>query len=280
MGDNLKSNLKIILFASVALFFAPQHQLYSEKPQFALGFTGGYLNVKNNVKYVYNCENCRFLDNFNKSGFLSGISFEYTAGLGFDLSFLVNLYYNNFTFSRSADGDVFQSLVPDGNGSYKTVITTTRFYWEGKYALLSLDILPKILIPRSKLGIYAGFSLSYLVNSDYNEIYKIVSPEDVTFKRPDVDLGIRYADNDRSIYLKEGEIPFKNSFRLGLKSGLSYDVEFWDLRLTPFVSVDFPLTSVVNGVNLNCATNVCNTRKDAHWKITYYQIGIDFKYLF
>ena len=132
------------------------------------------------------------------------------------------------------------------------------------------------------LGVFAGISVSYLAQSSYTELIRIITPEYIQFPvSPGLgNKGYRYSDDKRTIYLKEGEIPFKNDFRYAIKAGLTYDLDFWGMRLSPFVTMDFPLSDVVNGVNMNCAPAACKLRENAHWRITYYQAGIDLKYLF
>jgi len=197
-------------------------------------------------------------------------------------SLLSRIYFNSFDFKYSVPGDSYPSLVDDGKGGYTTQNSSTSWDWEGKYSLVTLDILPKITIPYLKLGFFAGPSVSYLTESKYTEIYRILTPEQVQFKRQTgyEKLGYRYADHDRTVYLKEGKIPYKNDFRFGIKAGLTYDFEFWGLRLSPFVSIDYPLNSVVNGANTSCSPAICALRKDAHWRILFMQAGMDLKYMF
>ena len=246
------------------------------------GLTGGYLNASNDVHYVYNCESCALMESFRQGGYFAGITIEYPLSIGLESSIISRVYFNTFSYLYFVMGDEYPSIVDDGNGGYKTVNSQTRWDWTGENSLLSLDILPKIIIPYLKLGVYAGISVSYLVNSSYTELYRMIKPEYVQFKVvPGYESkGYRYADKNRTVYLKEGEIPYKNDFRYAVKAGLTYDFDFWGMRLSPFVTMDFPLSDVVSSVNMDCAPAVCLLRKNAHWRITYYQAGLDLKYLF
>ncbi len=274
----MKKLFKLQLLA-LLLFFIAFQSSYSEPGRIGFGLTGGYLNAVNDVQYVYNCESCALLNNFKEGGFFTGIVLEYPLGLGLGSSIISKLYYNRFSYDYLGQGDKYPSFVDDyGN----TTFSETRWDWQGNYTLFSIDILPKIKIPYLELGVFAGFSISYLVQSSYSELFRMIAPEYTQFKvSPGYESkGYRYSDDKRTIYMKEGEIPFKNDFRYAIKAGLTYDFDFWGMRLSPFVTMDFPLSDVVNGVNMACVPAACKLRENAHWRITYYQAGIDLKYLF
>ena len=273
----------IIHYLAVAVFLLIATQSsFSQKPSIALGITGGHLNAENDAKYVYICSTCgKSMGNFNAGTYFAGISFEYLLDIGIEGSIMSKIYYNSFSNIYSVDGVSFPNLVDASDPNYTPLVvrSVTHNDWEVNYSLLTLDILPKIKIPYLTLDLFAGISVSYLLDSRFSEIYRIISPQNVRFPEYPEYKGM-YEDKGRSIRFKDGVIPFKNDYRYGFKAGMQYDFDFWGLRLSPFVAIDIPFNSVVNGVNLNCPPLACSTRTDAHWKITYYQAGLDLKYLF
>lgn len=277
----MKKFIKLQLLALFLLSITFQIS-YSEPGKIGLGLTGGYLNASNDVHYVYSCDVKKFMDNFIQGGYFAGIVLEYPLGLGLGSSIVSKLYCNNFSYSYLNNGESYISIVDDGKGGSKAVNTETFWGWRGNYSLMSLDILPKIKIPFIDLGLFAGLSFSYLINSNYNEKYMISEPDYIQFYVNDeyIKQGYRYTDNNRTMILKEGEIPYKNNFRYSIKAGLNYDLLLSKYTISPFVTIDLPLNSVVNGVNQGCTPEINAIRTGYHWKITYFQFGIDLKYLF
>lgn len=268
----------------LCLFIASQ-SAFSQSMQSGIGITSGYFIAHNDVLFAYHCCPCKLMDNFNKGNYFEGLTYEFAFNMGIEGSIITKLYYNSFSFFNTKVQDDYAVLEPDPNnpGQQKLVRSLTQWEWSGKYSLLSLDLMPKITIPNIKLGIFFGFSFSYLIDSKYNEIYRMVEPGNGYFT-PDSTVyakyGVRLSDDKRSIIYKEGKMPFKNDFRYGLKFGLTYDYDILGFRISPFVAVDYPLSSVINNVKLNCTPADSITPADYHWKITYLQAGIDVKYMF
>jgi hypothetical protein len=277
----MKKLFKLSFLALFLLSFAFQSS-YSEPGKLGIGLTGGYLNASNDVHYVYSCDFKKSMDNFNQGGYFAGIVMEYPLGLGLGSSIITRLHFNSFSYNYYVDGASYPSLVDDGNGGYKTIYEHSNWDRAGNNSLLSLDLLPKIVIPFLKLGVFAGISVSYLIHNDYSEIYRLPSLFPLSYPQTQelINKGYRISYEENAIYYKEGEIPYKNNFRYAMKAGLTYDFNFWGMRLSPFLTMDFPLSDVVNGVNMACSINALSYRLDAHWRITYYQAGIDLKYLF
>ena len=280
--------INIVICMVVILYMITGAQMaYCEKPKYAFGVTGGYLNAENDAKYIYNCESCgNAMGSFNKGTTFTGLTFEYLLDYGIESSIITRLYYNSFSNTYSLSGESFAHLEesPVPSDPPRIVYVETMYDWEVKYSLITFDVLPKVKIPIINLGVFAGISISYLAESRYSESWRIVQPLNVRFNyNYQAELaakGYVYEDDDRKIRMKEGEIPFKNDIRYGFKAGLQYDFDFWGLQASPFVAIDLPMNDVVNGVNLDCPPLACSTRKDSHWKITYYQAGLDFKYIF
>ncbi|MFA6571516.1 MAG: hypothetical protein WCT77_09800 [Bacteroidota bacterium] len=276
METQLKLRLLIIFVVFISFETAN-----CEPYNYAIGVTGGYLNAYNDVQYAYYCS-CSLMNDFNKSSYFSGITFEYPLKIGLESSIITRFYYNSFSnnyFNSNIFPIAIYNEVTDQN---EVVMCETRFEWDIQYTLLSLDILPKIKLPFIKLGIFAGVSLNYLIDSKYDEIYRLISPKKARFpvNEDPEKYGYRYADSNRTIFVTEGKIPYKNDFRFGLKAGLTYDFEYEGFMISPFVSIDYPLNPVVKQINTNCSPEICDLRADAHWRIIYYQAGIDLKYLF
>ncbi|MGA2296245.1 MAG: hypothetical protein ABSG15_01710 [FCB group bacterium] len=282
----MKTHFKIRALIFILSLFIASQAAFSQSLQSGIGITAGYFNAYNDVRYVYNCYSCQcngVMENFNKGNYFAGLSLETSINVGIEISLLTKLYYNSFSFVYTKVQDRYPSTYVDSMGREQIEFTTTQYAWEGKYSLLSFDIMPKITIPNLKLGIFFGFSFSYLLDSKYTEIYRLVGePHNARFTdNPEfAQNGYRLSDDGRSIYFKEGEIPYKNDFRYGLKFGLTYDYDIFKFRISPFVSVDYPLSSVINGINTNCPASDSLYRGDFHWKITYLQAGIDLKYMF
>ncbi len=255
---------------------------HTEPGKLGFGLTGGYLNASNNVNYVYNCEFCKTLTNFSKGGYFIGITHELPLTTFLETSLLTKLYYNSFSNLYHTVGDTYPFLLDDGKGGYFTSYSITNYNWDLTYGLISLDIMPKIKIPIINLGVFAGVSISYLLNSSYTEFIHFDSPDLTKMWTSDVYLkkGYRYADSNMTLYTKEGSLPYKNDFRYTIKAGLNYDFQFMEMTISPFISMDYPLSEVVNGSNSTCSLEAMVYRMNQYWKITYYQFGIDLKYLF
>ena len=274
----MKKLIKLILLL-ISITCISSH---AEPGKVGIGVTGGYLNASNDVKYVYSCYMTKFMENFNQGGYFTGIVLDYPLGLGLAGSIVTKLYYNNFSYHYMQRGDSYISFVNNGKDEPTPNQIETIVGWNGKYSLLSLDVLPKIKIPYINVGLFAGLSFSYLANSVYNENNMIGRPNYIQFKvdYTYIDKGYRYTDNNRTIIFKEGELPYKNNFRYAIKAGLNYDLHLGEFCISPFISMDFPLNDVVNGANTACPSDTNNIRTNLHWRITYYQFGIDLKYLF
>jgi len=277
----MKKLFKLSLLALFLLSFAFQSS-HTEPGKLGIGLTGGYLNASNDVHYVYSCDFKKSMDNFNQGGYFAGIVLEYPLGLGLGSSIITRLHFNSFSYNYYVDGASYPSLVDDGNGGYKTIYEHSNWDRAGNNSLLSLDLLPKIVIPFLKLGVFAGISVSYLIHNDYSEIYRLPSLFPLSYPQTQelINKGYRISYEENAIYYKEGEIPFKNDFRYAIKAGLNYDLNLGKFCISPFITMDFPLNDVVNGANTACPSDTNNIRTNLHWRITYYQFGIDLKYLF
>ena len=277
----MKKLINLQLLALFLLFITFQSS-HSEPGKIDFGITGGYLNASNEVHYVYSCDFKKFMDNFNQGGYFTGIVLEYPLGLGLGSSIITRLHFNSFSYNYYVDGASYPSLVDDGNGGYKTIYEHTNWDRAGNNSLLSLDLLPKIVIPYLNMGVFAGISASYLIHNDYKEIYRssfpihLSYPQMIEYEKK----GYRISYEENAIYYKEGEIPYKNNFRYSIKAGLNYDLNLGKFCISPFISMDFPLNDVVNGANTACPSDTNNVRTNLHWRISYYQCGIDIKYLF
>ena len=284
----MKTHFKFRSLITILSLLIAVQAAFSQPLKSGIGITSGYFNALNDVRYVYNCYSCQcngVTENFNKGNYFAGITYEFAFNAGIEGSIITKLYYNSFSFFNIKLQDNFPSIHinPPDTLRNQIIYSSTQWEFQGKYSLLSLDIMPKITIPYLKLGMFFGFSFSYLLDSKYTEIYRLVGePYNATFTNNDefAKNGWRLSEDKRAIYLKEGNIPLKNDFRYGLKFGLTYDYDILGFRFSPFVAVDYPLSSVINGVNTSCPASDSLYRGDFHWKITYLQAGIDVKYLF
>lgn len=212
---------------------------------------------------------CPFFSNGTANGFYAGLSFEYLLGNVTDSksSIIARALYNTMPASFTKEGDRYPSLVEDPSSptGYTTVFSKTQHSIEVTYSMLTFEVMYKLNFLQA-LGVTVGPTFDFPMSKKLDQVYKLIEPDYVQFKRnTDPNVHYRYADNDRTIYVKEGDIPESSGFRLALKAGLQYEILLGRMYVVPAVYYNYALTKLTTTEN---------------WYVHALQMGVDVRFAF
>ncbi|MDT3738357.1 MAG: hypothetical protein RO257_02520 [Candidatus Kapabacteria bacterium] len=216
---------------------------------------------------------CPRFENGDANGFFVGISFEQHLGkdiLSSTSSFIFRLLYNSLPASLDVSENPIPSLITVINGTDTSEIienSSTIHTMDITYDLITAEVMYKINpIPGIPLGFTIGPTFDYALTKKQDQRYKLVQPLEAQFVRNEdliIQKGYKYIDNDRTIIIKEGDIPESNGFRLGIKAGMQYEILAGKWVVVPGFFYNFGVT------NLSSAEN---------WRVDALQMGVDFRY--
>lgn len=236
---------------------------------FLAGPVAGYNNSFHNAKIASFVDDpiCPFFNNGFSGGYYLGISFEYLIGNIKDsrTSVIARVLYNSMPSYFSKEGDSYPSLVEDQNSQngYSTVMSSTNHTIDVSYTCLTAEVCFKINL-FNDFGITCGPTFDLPLSSRMEQVYSLTNPDYVQFKRNN-NSEYRYGDNDRKIYVYEGEVPEMNAYRLGLKLGLQYEINYLikGAYLVPAIYYNQALTKLSSKEN---------------WFVNALQIGMDLRF--
>lgn len=216
---------------------------------------------------------CPRFENGDANGFFVGISFEQHLGkdiLSSTSSFIFRLLYNSLPASLDVSENPIPSLITVINGTDTSEIienSSTIHTMDITYNLITAEVMYKINpIPGIPLGFTVGPTFDYAITKKQDQRYKLVQPLEAQFVRNEaliIQKGYKYIDNDRTIIIKEGDIPNSNGFRLGIKAGMQFEILAGKWVVVPGFFYNFGVT------NLSSAEN---------WRVDALQMGVDFRY--
>lgn len=236
-----------------------------------LGPVAGYNRSMHSVRLSSFVDDplCPFFENGSNNGFYAGMSYEQLIGNPKNSrhSIIARVLYSSLPSSFTKEGDTYPSLVDDGHGGYTTVNSSTRHSIDVSYNLLSVEVMYKFNA-LGNLGLTAGPTFDFPLKKTLTQVYQIVSPDNVQFKVDSAFVathpGAKYQDNNRTIIVRDGNIPNSSSFRFGLKLGLQYEfIMNGRYYIVPAIYYNLGLT---------------NLSSDESWKVNALQAGVDVRF--
>jgi hypothetical protein len=253
-----------------------------KKTPFLVGPVIGYNKVMHSVTLEtsnIDAVPCPSFQNGSSNGFFVGASAEFLLGgpKNSKSSVIVRLLYNTFpakmeqqSFNAGTGG--LPSVKPDGTSILTDVLYTNAI----AYNTISLDLAYKFNF-MDNLGVVAGPTFDYAMTATQNQRTSLISdPKDgAAFKMvsaaDQAKLGISYTDfanpaagtAPKTIIVKQGDIPGKQSLRIALKLGLQYEIlTKGGMIIVPGIAYNFGVTNV----------------DDHSWKVSAIQIGVDVRF--
>lgn len=276
--------LRFLLAFLIVLIALPGFKLYSqaepenplmptyERPPIYIGPVIGYNRSMHTVDLAsFDQAICpRFTDG-QSNGFFVGLSFE--QNLGKDIksstsSFIFRVLYNTMPASLEVSEDPIPSLITivdeTGNTVGEDLINSSTLHtMDITYSVVTAEVMYKINpIPGIPLGFTIGPTFDFALTKNQDQRYKLVQPLEAQFKK-DETSGYKYVDNDRTIIIKEGEIPESNGFRFGIKAGMQFEILAGKWTVVPGIFYNYGIT------DLSTAEN---------WRVNVLQMGVDFRF--
>jgi hypothetical protein len=243
-----------------------------ERPPVYIGPVIGYNRSMHTVDLAsFDEAICPRFEDGQSNGFFVGLSFE--QHLGKDIksstsSFIFRVLYNTMPASLEVSEDPIPSLITivddAGNPVGEDVINSSTLHTQDiTYSLVTAEVMYKINpIPGIPLGFTVGPTFDFALTKNQDQRYKLVQPLEAQFRK-DETSGYKYVDNDRTIIVKEGEIPESSGFRFGIKAGMQFEILAGKWTLVPGIFYNFGVT------NLSTAEN---------WRVNALQMGLDLRF--
>ncbi|GAB1370818.1 hypothetical protein MASR1M45_08800 [Candidatus Kapaibacterium sp.] len=247
-----------------------------EAPPIYLGPVIGYNRSMHSVDLAsFNEAICPRFQDGQSNGFFIGFSYE--EHLGKDAkastsSFIFRVLYNSMPASLEVSENPVPSLITvvdaNGNPVREDVINSSTLHTQDiTYSLVTAEVMYKINpVPGLPLGFTVGPTFDFAMTRNQDQRYKLVQPLEAQFRYNQEVAereGYKYVDNDRTIIVKEGEIPNSSGFRFGIKAGMQLELLAGAWTVVPGVAYNFGIT------NLSSAEN---------WRVSALQVGVDFRY--
>lgn len=258
------------------LFFQFSTKIFSgqgennEKPVLYIGIGGGYNDVMHNGQLATFVNNpyMPFFMNERVSGYFYGLSMEYNINhiLNFNSSIIAKLSFQSLPGKLFSLGSAYPAIYENGQGR-TNIVVFTEHNAKITFNLYSFELLFKITIPKTDLGLILGPEFSFVVNNNFHQTYDITKPENVKFS----DL-TEYGDPagkdihvaSRSYIVNDGKIPGSKDSYIRMKAGIQYEFMLGDFKIIPALAI------YLNQINFS---------NDYDWKISnLFQAGIDLKY--
>ncbi len=218
----------------------------------------------------------RFKDG-DANGFYVGLSWEQMLGdlANSNSSFIVRVLYNSMPAHLETSENPIPSLVTivdaQGNPVDETILNSSTIHTqEIKYSMITGEVMYKLNpIANVPIGFTIGPTFDFAMTKTQDQRYQLIQPLEAQFKRNSSAVGpdgqpYKYVDNDRTIIIKEGDIPESSSFRFGLKAGIQYEIiTASKMYIVPAIYYNFGVT------NLSSREN---------WRVNALQMGVDIRF--
>lgn len=213
---------------------------------------------------------CPVFQNGAANGYFFGISFEYLLGgaKNSTQSIIARVLYNSMPASFEVEGDKFPSNALKADGTSELVYSSTKHVNEVTYDMVSLDVQYKMNLFGTEFGVIVGPTFDMALTRDQDQTLQLIEPDYARFigslPGADVEPGISYRDNGRTLVAKEGEIPNSSALRVGIKFGAQYEI---------ILNNGFYIVP-----NFNYNFGVTNLSADDDWRVSAIQLGIDIRF--
>jgi len=210
---------------------------------------------------------CPVFENGSANGFFFGMSFEYLLGgaKNSTQSIIARLLYNSMPANFEVVGDAYPAK--DQNGDILT--TTTKHENEVVYDMVTFEAQYKLNLFDTEFGIIVGPTFDYALTKDQTQTFQLIDPSNAKFniEKTPAELeaeGLRYSDDERTLYFSEGEIDNSDAFRVGLKFGVQYEIILNNgMYIVPNFNYNFGVTSL---------------SADDDWRVSALQFGVDIRF--
>jgi len=220
-----------------------------------------------------NNDPCPTFVNPNDNGFYVGFSYEQLLGdyKNSNSSIIARIMYQTMPSYKEVGGRRYPQVVDiiDPNTGisigqqtvYSTLLNTDQI----SYSMVTLDVVYKINpFEGMTLGFTIGPTFDYILTKTWDQRVLLVEPRNAQFQIPDtIPPGVRYINNNRTIVIKEGDIPNSSSFRFGIKAAVQYEILMGSFYFVPTIAYNFGITDVAS---------------DQTWRVSALQIGMDIRY--
>jgi hypothetical protein len=243
-----------------------------QRPPIYIGPVFGYNRSMHSVDLAsFDEAICPRFNDGNSNGFYAGLSWEQLLGdvTNSTSSIIVRVLYNTMPAYLETSENPIPSLVTvvdnNGNPINETVInSSTTHTMEIKYSMISGEVMYKLNpIQGLPLGFTIGPTFDFAMSKTQDQRYKLLQPLEAQFKR-NPNAGYQYTDNDRTIIIKEGDIPESNAFRFGVKAGVQYEI------------ITAGRTYIVPAIYYNFGITNLSSREN--WRVNSLQMGVDIRF--
>lgn len=219
--------------------------------------TGGFASFVQDIQ-------CPQFGTGDATGYYGGVSMEYLLGDPKDAhsSLIARLAYDVRPASFYEGGDKQPSRLLDNDGNETIIESVTEHVADIKFSMVNLDLLFKYMIGNTRLAALAGPAIGYALTGTINQKFNLLEPLNVQFIRTE-NSPYRYENFDRTIVVRDGDIPEFQRLRLGLKAGLQYEISLRKMIVIPVVFYDFGITKLTSAEN---------------WRVNAFQAGVDIRF--
>jgi len=247
-----------------------------ERPPVYIGPVIGYNRAMHTVDLAsFDDAICPRFEDGQANGFFVGMSFE--QHLGKDIksstsSFIFRVLYNTMPASLEVSENPIPSLITivnaQGEPIGEDIVNSSTLHTQDiTYSLITAEVMYKINpIPGLPLGFTVGPTFDFAMTKTQDQRYNLVLPLEAQFRvnQAEADAkGYRYIKDDRTIVVKEGDIPNSNGFRFGIKAGMQIELLAGKWTVVPGIFYNLGVT------NLSSAEN---------WRVNVLQMGVDLRY--
>ncbi len=205
---------------------------------------------------------CPVFENGSQNGFYAGLSIEYLLGDAKDSksSIIAKFLYNRLPASLEVSGDEYPSRVRLSDGTEREITSITDHKQEINYDLITFEVFYKLNLFDTPFGITVGPTIDFAMSKEQTQTMELIEPLNAQFVPDDDNPDVRYSDDLRTIYVKEGDIENSASTRFGIKAGVQWEINMQGWYIVPHAHYNFGIT------NLTSAED---------WRVNAFQVGVD-----
>ncbi len=261
-----------ILIAQTVVVFGQGANPLAPETDRSVIYTGpvfGYNSVSHSANRIATFAGdalCPYFDGGTGQGFYFGWSYEQHLGKKIEestSSIIGRVIYSTYPGSMTTSGDDYPSLVTSDQdpSNVRVIRSKTKHDVDISYSVIAVEIMYKQNLSTSvPLGLTVGPTFEFPISKNITQQYKLLT-EGVEFKD---DPQYTYADNHRTVTVKDGPIENALGFRFGIKVGIQYEIivkQGW--TLIPTAYYNYGITKV---------------KSDEDWRINAFQVGMDIRF--